>query len=263
MRSRVSHYEILEELDAEGKGLVYKARDLVLDRLVALKFLPHHLSTDVAARERLISEARAVSTLDHPSIAVVHEVATSEHHARHMHAGRLFIVMAYYEGETIKRKIARGQLPIGMALDFALQVADGLGAAHEAGIVHRDVKPANLIVTDRGRVVIVDFGLATIATAETTAKAIALGTAAYMSPEQMRGGPVDHRTDIWSLGVTLYEVLTGRRPFRGQGERTLAHSICDEEPEPVEWLRREVPIGIGKVIRRCLAKDPSDRYRGC
>ena len=261
--SRISHYEILEELGSEGIGRVYKARDLALDRLVALKFLPAYLSSDEAAKERLKSEARVVSALDHPNIAVVHEIGAIDAPTGCHQAGRLFIVMAYYEGETIKRKIARGPLPVRMALDFTLQVAEALGSAHEAGIVHRDIKPANLIVTDRGCVIVVDFGLATVATTEMATEAIALGTAAYMSPEQTRGGPVDRRTDIWSLGVTLYEMLTGRRPFRGEGDKTLAHSIRDDEPEPAEWLRRKIPAAVGNVIRRCLAKQPSERYPRC
>ena len=261
--SKVSHYEILEELGGGGMGLVYKARDLALDRLVALKFLPAHLSADAEAQERLKSEAKAVSALDHPNIAVVHEIAATDPPPGSQQAARLFIVMAYYGGETIKRKIARGPLPFRMALDFALQVADGLSSAHEAGIVHRDIKPANLIVTDRGRVMIVDFGLAKAVTGEVTAEAIALGTAAYMSPEQTRGGPVDHRTDIWSLGVTFYEMLTGRRPFRGESDGTLARAIRDDEPEPVERLRPEIPLPLADMVQRCLAKDSANRYQRC
>src|SRR5262249_1718453 len=157
---------------------------------------------------------------DHPNIAVVHEIGASDAAGGPDRAARLFIVMAYYAGETIKRKIARGPLPLRMALDFALQVAEGLSAAHEAGIVHRDIKPANLVVTDRRRVVIIDFGLATAATASAPEgqDGLAQGTVAYMSPEQTRGAPVDHRTDIWSLGATLYEMLTGMQPFRAEGD---------------------------------------------
>ena len=259
INSKVSHYEILEELGGDGVGLVYKARDLELDRLVALKFLPDAFSSDEIAQQRLRSEARAISALDHPNIAVVHEIAANDAPT----GGRLFIVMAYYEGETIKRKIARGPLPFRTALDFALQVADGLASAHEAGIVHRDIKPANLIVTDRGRVIIIDFGLADAASAVAAMDEVGLGTAAYMSPEQTRGGPVDARTDIWSLGVTLYEMLTGRRPFHGHGDRSIARSIREDEPVPVERLRPELPRSVSEVIRQCLAKDPFARYPRC
>jgi serine/threonine-protein kinase len=257
--SRISHYEILEELGGDGMGRVYKARDVELDRLVALKSLPGALLTNAVAQQRLRSEAIAISALDHPNVAVVHEIASDDAADGSPNAGRLFIVMAYYEGETIKRKIARGPLPLRMAVDFALQVPDGLSNAHQAGIVHRDIKPGNLIVTDRGRVVIVDFGLAAGAIPENAPDEVAPGTVAYMSPEQTRGGPVDARTDIWSLGVTMYEMLTGRRPFSGNAG-TLMRAICEDDPDPIERMCPGLPHDLANLVSRCLAKDPSQRY---
>ncbi len=176
-------------------------------------------------------------------------------------AGHLFIAMAYYAGETIREKIVRGPLPIGEALDYACQAADGLARAHEAGIVHRDIKPANVIVTDRSEVKIVDFGLAKSAGSEPSREGATPGTVAYMSPEQTLGGPVDHRTDIWSLGALLYEMLTGRQPFPGDHDAVVIHAIRHDEPEPVGRVRADVPDAVAHVVRTCLAKDPADRYQ--
>ena len=204
---RIAQYRILEKLGG-GMGIVYKAHDTRLDRTVALKFLPPHLSADAEAKARFIHEAKAASSLDHSNIGYIHEIDETDD-------GHLFIAMAFYAGETLKAKIARGPLPLDEALGYAVQVAQGLERAHEAGIVHRDVKPANVMVTDRGRVKIVDFGLAKVAGLDLTKTGTTLGTVAYMSPEQTHGAAVDHRTDLWSLGVVLYELLTGERPFRG------------------------------------------------
>ncbi len=187
---RVSHYQILEKLGGGGMGIVYKAHDTRLDRTVALKFLPPHLSLNAEANARFIHEAKAASALDHVNICTIYDIGETDD-------GRLFIAMAYYAGETLKAKIARGPLPLDEALDYVAQVAQGLERAHEAGIIHRDIKPANVMVTDRGRVKIVDFGLAKVADLQLTQTGTTLGTAAYMSPEQTHRPSVDHPNDLW------------------------------------------------------------------
>jgi eukaryotic-like serine/threonine-protein kinase len=240
-------------------GEVYKARDRALDRFVALKFLPRHCTADPDARTRLLNEARAASALDHPNIAVVHEVGETAPGPGEPAGGRLFIAMGYYEGETLRQKIARGRLSIRDALDYATQIVDGMSNAHEAGIVHRDVKPANVVVTGRGQVRIVDFGVATGAGFETGPDGRRVGTIAYMSPEQTQGGAVDHRTDLWSVGAVLYEMLTGIRPFGGDGEDTVLRSIREDDPPALEKLRPDVPPDLARVVGRCLAKDPALR----
>ena len=250
----VSHYEILEKLGSGGMGVVYKARDTRLGRLVALKFLPLHLSLHEEIKQRFVHEARAASTLDHTNICTIFDIGESA-------GGQLFIAMACYEGQTLREKVAGGPLPLDEALGYALQMADGLERAHEAGIVHRDVKPANVMVTGRGRVKLLDFGIAKMAAVSLTKTGSTLGTAAYMSPEQARGGPVDHRTDVWSLGVVLYEMLTGTRPFRGEYEQAILYSVVHEEPEPVRAVRPEVPEALARVIERMLRKDPGARYQ--
>jgi len=205
----VSHYQILGKLGGGGMGVVYKALDTKLHRTVALKFLPPHLSADDEAQERFVHEAKTASALDHPNICTIHDIDRTVD-------GQLFIVMAYYAGETLKKKIARGALPVRDALDYAIEMARGLAKAHEQGIIHRDIKPANVMITDDGGVKIVDFGLAKVRDVELTRAGTTMGTAAYMSPEQALGQEVDHRTDVWSLGVVLYELLTGERPFKGE-----------------------------------------------
>ena len=250
----VSHYEILEKLGG-GMGVVYKARDTRLDRLVALKFLPPHLSTDDEAKQRFIHEARAASTLDHPNICTIHDISETEE-------GQLFIAMAYYHGETLKKKITQGPLPIEEAHDYAIQIARGLSRAHEMGIVHRDIKPANVMVTDRGLAKVVDFGVAKAATdMGLTKTGTTLGTAAYMSPEQARGTGVDSRTDIWALGVVFYEMLTGERPFKGDYEQATIYWILNEDPEPIREIRPEVPESLAQVVETSLQKKVSERFQ--
>jgi serine/threonine-protein kinase len=256
----ISHYRIEEVIGGGGMGVVYRARDLALGRPVALKFLNPHLTCDAGARMRLESEARAASALDHPNIAVVYEIGDEPPSGDGGEAA-LFIAMAYYAGETIRQKISRGPLPIGDGLRYATQIADGLARAHESGIVHRDIKPANVIVTDRDEVRIIDFGIARSAGSERTRPGATPGTVAYMSPEHTRGEPVDGRTDIWSLGAMLHEMLTGRRPFRGDNDAVLIHAIRHDDPEPLRRLRPEVPVALARVVETCLAKDPGARYQ--
>jgi eukaryotic-like serine/threonine-protein kinase len=258
----IGRYEILERLGGGGMGVVYKARDPSLGRLVALKLLAPELAADADARARLWSEARAASALDHPNIAVVHEIGSVDDTADDPHAGGLFIVMAYYAGDTLRTVIGRGPLPVDEAVSYAIQIADGLARAHAAGIVHRDIKPGNLIVGDDGRIRIVDFGIAKISGVDVTSASARLGTVAYMSPEQTRGRTVDHRTDLWSLGVVLYEMLAGVRPFAADAEAALIHGIRHDEPRPLRELRPDAPHELDAVAARCLAKDPDARYAG-
>jgi eukaryotic-like serine/threonine-protein kinase len=251
----ISHYKILEKLGEGGMGVVYKAEDTLLKRTVALKFLPPALTTDSEAKQRFIHEAQAASALDHPAICNIHEIATSDD-------GQMFIVMACYDGDSLKRKIEQGPLDLDVALNLAIQIAEGLSRAHEAGIIHRDIKPANIFVTDHNEVKILDFGLAKLSgQTMLTRTGSTLGTAAYMSPEQAKGEAVDQRTDIWSLGVVLYEMLTGRRPFESEFEQALIYEILNLDPKAVRSLRPEVPEAVEQIISKALAKAPDNRYQ--
>src|SRR4051812_15752300 len=251
----VSHYEVLEKLGGGGMGVVYKARDLRLDRFVALKFLSPHLGDTGEARQRFIHEARAASALDHPNIVTLYEIGETDD-------GHLFLSLAFYDSETLKKQIERGPLKIEVALDYACQIASGLARAHAEGIVHRDVKPANLLVSRQGQVKIVDFGLAKLASqTRLTQAGVALGTSGYMSPEQLRGEEVDPRTDIWALGVVLHEMITGRLPFRGDSPGAIAHAILYIDPEPMTALRTGVPLELDRFVLKMLAKNPADRYQ--
>jgi len=212
----ISHYRIIEKLGEGGMGVVYKAEDTKLKRTVALKFLPREYSSDVAAKERFIHEAQAASALDHNNICTIHEIGETDD-------SQSFIAMGCYEGQSLKSKIEKGRLSKGLpsekieeTVEYIIQIAKGLKRAHEVGIVHRDIKPANIIITEHDEVKILDFGLAKLAgQTRLTREGTTIGTVAYMSPEQAQGNEVDHRTDIWSLGVILYEMLTGHLPFRG------------------------------------------------
>ena len=249
----VDHYEIREPLGGGGMGVVYKAEDTKLQRTVALKFLPPELTRDPVAKARFLQEARAASALDHPNICTIHEVGETDD-------GQLFLAMTCYDGETLKKKIERGPLPIDEAVDVARQIAAGLAKAHRLGIVHRDVKPANIMITDDGIVKILDFGLAKLAGAAGLTRAgFCLGTPAYMSPEQARG-EVDHRTDLWSLGVVLYEMVGGTAPFTGDSDQAIIYALLTEEPKPLHALRHDVPVELERILGGMLAKDPGDRY---
>jgi tetratricopeptide (TPR) repeat protein/predicted Ser/Thr protein kinase len=250
----VSHYRLVERLGRGGMGVVYKAQDLVLERLVALKFLPAGRE-DETARERLRHEARAASSLDHPNICTIHEI-------EEIGNGDLFIAMGFCEGENLKEKVARGPLELAEALELTCQIASGLAHAHTRGIVHRDVKPANLILTRSGQVKIVDFGIALQSDRpRITREGVALGTVVYMSPEQLLGHPVDHRTDLWSLGVVLYELLTGRLPFESATEHAYAAAVLSGEPEPATSQRSDLPVWVDRLLARMLAKDPTNRFQ--
>lgn len=253
--TQVGRYAVEEHLGGGGMGVVYRARDTELGRKVALKFLPPPLNWNEEAEERFVREARSAAALDHPNIGIVYEIGETGE-------GRRFIAMAYYEGETLKAKVAReGALPLDEAVGYATQLAEGLAAAHEAGIVHRDVKPANVIVTEEGVVKLVDFGLARMADrSRLTTSSRRLGTAAYMSPEQAQGEAVDTRADLWAVGVLLYEMLTGARPFQKERETAVLHAVLHEEPAGVSQRRSEVPRTLERIVDRLLAKEPEARY---
>ena len=250
----VGHYRIDARLGEGGMGVVYRALDTRLNRVVALKFLPDHLNADARAKQRFLSEARAAAALDHPNICNIYEVNETE-------ARRSFIAMAYYDGATLETLLENGPLPWPQAVDYAAQIARGLSAAHERGIVHRDVKPGNVMITPNGVAKLLDFGIARSAeAARLTATGATIGTLAYMSPEQASGRPIDARTDLWSLGVLLYEMCTGARPFRGKTAPALLNAILNEQPPSAAKLRRELPSEVDAVIARCLEKDPASRY---
>ncbi len=258
--TRIGVYEILGPLGAGGMGVVYEARDTRLDRTVALKFLPPELTRDAEAKARFLREARVASSLDHPNVCTIYEVG--EVPEGDVADAQVFIAMAHYVGETFKQRIDRGWLAVPDALDIAIQTAQGLGKAHDAGIVHRDIKPANLIVTTDGLVKILDFGVAKLVNeVGLTQTGTTLGTVAYMSPEQAAGADVDRRSDLWALGVVLYEMLAGRTPFAGEGPQAVIHNLLNREPEPLMTVRSEVPASLDKVVQRALSKDVGQRYQ--
>ena len=257
--ARVGRYVAEKHLGGGGMGLVYRARDPELGRAVALKFLPPHLASHPEAEKRFVREAKAAAALDHPHVATVHEIGRAESGTAE---GQRYIAMAYYEGETLKEKLEReGPPPIGQALRYAEQIAGALAAAHQAGIVHRDVKPANVMVTGEGEVKLLDFGLARLAEAtRLTGAGQQLGTISYMSPEQIEGEEVGPAADLWALGALLYEMVAGERPFQGERRATVLHAVLHEEPASLTGHRDEVSPGLEQVVRRCLKKDPAGRY---
>jgi serine/threonine-protein kinase len=250
----VSHYRIVEELGCGGMGVVYKAEDTKLKRFVALKFLLSREFADDEYRERFVREAQTAAVLDHPNICTIFEIDAQD--------DLLFISMAYVEGSSLKEQIGRGPLGVKRALDVAAQVAQGLEAAHRHGIVHRDIKSANIMETTDGQVKIMDFGLAKVAGGgEVHGTTESVGTVAYMSPEQARGVTVDHRTDIWSLGVVMYEMLTGRLPFKGDYDAAILYSLVNQDPVPIGELRPGVPEGVRRIVARAMEKSPEKRFQ--
>jgi len=250
----VCHYRIIEELGGGGMGVVYRAEDTRLKRTVALKFLSPELTRDERAKRRFVVEAQAASQLDHPNICTIHDIEETED-------GQLFLVLSCYNGETVRDRLEKGPMPIDEAVGLAMHVARGLEEAHSKGIIHRDIKPANIFLTDDGRAKILDFGLAKLAgQTKITRVGSTVGTVAYMSPEQAHGGDVQTQTDIWSLGVVLYEALTGGLPFPGERPESVLYSVVHEEPEPLGALRHDVPPELEAIIDKCLKKDPGERF---
>jgi eukaryotic-like serine/threonine-protein kinase len=249
----VGNYKILGMAGAGGMGVVYRALDVKLDRTVALKFLPEHVASSSDDRERFLREARTASSLDHPNIGVIHGLEETAN-------GHSFIVMAYYTGETLAHKVYRGPLSIAEAVDIAIQIGEGLTAAHAGTVVHRDLKPSNVMLTQNGVAKIVDFGLARLASSSGSTQSLStVGTIGYMSPEQTIGKLVDQRTDIWSLGIVLAEMVTGKNPFLRETPAATIFAIINEPPRAMD----EIPIDLLRVIYRALSKEPATRYQNC
>src|SRR5271169_968958 len=265
----ISHYRGLEKIGGGGVGVVYKAEDTILGRFVALKFLSDSFANDSAALQRFRREARAASALNHPNICTIHEIGEE--------GGRTFIAMEFLDGETLKQLIQEGPLPVDRVIEIAIDVTHALEAAHEKGIIHRDIKPANIFITKRGGAKVLDFGLAKMVPIKelaadgdeffldrqqlTDGLGSALGTAAYMSPEQALGRQVDTRTDLFSFGITLYEMCTGRSPFAGDTTGELLISIVQQVQITPAHLNPDVPNGLARIIDRCLEKDRGLRYQ--
>ena len=252
--SNISHYKVEAELGRGGMGVVYRALDTKLDRTVALKFLPPMIGADPDIEARFVNEAKAVSKLDHPNIAVVHEIDRTDD-------GQLFIVMAFYDGVTLEDRIADGDLTTDEIVDLCTDIASGLTRAHDTGIIHRDIKPANVMITKHGDLKILDFGLAKIQNVTLTMGAQSLGTLAYMSPEQAQGQPVDHRTDLWALGVVMYEMFAGRRPFDGPYDAAILYAAANEDPEPISSIVADLPPYLADLIAALLQKQPDRRVQ--
>ncbi len=251
----INQYKILNKLGQGGMGVVYRAEDTKLERIVALKFLPANLAASDDAKARFLREARAAAALQHPNICTVHEIGEAD--------GKQFIAMALIDGSELGDQIEKGPLEVQRLLDTAIGVAEGLQEAHHKGVTHRDIKPSNILVSADGRPVLMDFGLAQLSSASSrlTREGTTVGTSSYMSPEQTTGEALDHRTDIWSFGVVLYEMATGELPFRGHYEQAVLYSILNEAPEPVATLRSDAPDQLERVINKCLAKRADERYQ--
>ncbi len=263
----IGPYEVLSKIGQGGMGAVYRARDPRLDRLVAIKLLLDDAASDPMRRERFLREARAAAGLTHPNIVTIHSVEED--------AGRIFLTMEYVDGGTLSDAVQQGGMPLDRLLALAIPLTDAVAAAHERGIVHRDLKPSNVMIGRDARVKVLDFGLAKLreapgpgpgsvtmaAPAPISVEGVILGTVAYMAPEQAEGRSVDHRTDIFALGVMLYEMATGRRPFVGDTTAALIAAILRDMPAPVTEVNADMPAELARIVRRCLAKDPTRRYQ--
>src|SRR5256714_8601805 len=265
VNATLSHYRIMSKIGEGGMGEVYRARDTKLGRDVAIKILPASLSENADRLHRFEQEAQAAGALNHPNILVIFHIGT--------HDGAPYIASELLEGETLRERMAGAALPQRKAIDYALQTAHGLAAAHEKGIIHRDLKPENLFVTNDGRVKILDFGLAKLAVGDGTKSqtevptrrvntdpGTVMGTAGYMSPEQLRGKPADHRSDIFSFGAILYEMLSGRRAFRGESTADTLSAILREDPPDLSTTNRGVDPALERIVNHCLEKSPEERF---
>ncbi len=250
----ISHYRIMEKLGEGGMGVVYKAEDLKLKREVAIKFLPHHIASSQEERSRFEVEAQAAAALNHPNIATIYSIEEDKE--------EVFIVMEYIDGPELGEKIRHGPLSVEESSRIVTQIASGLQAAHQKGIVHRDIKSGNIMLTKAGQVRIMDFGLAKVKwSILVTREGTTVGTAAYMSPEQARGDKADHRSDLWSMGVIFYEMLAGRLPFKGDFEQAIVYSIMNQEIEPITGFREDVPREIDDIMAKLLSKEATERYQ--
>ena len=250
----ISHYRILEKLGEGGMGIVYKAHDDRLDRIVALKFLPKGLEAHEQERARFLQEAKAASALNHPHICAIHALGE--------HENQEFIDMEFVDGVTLREKVGSGQPPVSEVISYAIQTGEALEEAHSKGIVHRDVKPENIMVNSKNQIKVMDFGLAKLkGSLKLTRTSSTVGTLAYMAPEQLQGGEVDARSDIFSFGIVLYEMLSGHPPFRGEHEAALMYSILNEEPTPIGRYRPDIPAELQHVLGRAIEKDPEERYQ--
>src|SRR3989475_1542897 len=265
--TRLGPYEILAPLGAGGMGEVYRARDMRLERIVAIKILPSHLSDDSTLRQRFEREAKTISGLNHPHICTLHDVGSQD--------GVDYLVMECVEGETLAKRLEKGPLPLDQVLKYGAQIADALDKAHRSGVIHRDLKPGNIMITKSGAKLL-DFGLAKAAVPLTTGATLTaaatratpvtqqgtiVGTFQYMSPEQIEGKELDGRSDIFSFGAVLYEMVTSRRAFQGKSQLSVASAILEKEPAPISTIQPLTPPALDRAIRRCLANDPEDRWQ--
>jgi len=251
----VSHYRLLEKLGAGAMGIIYKAEDLKLDRFVAIKFLSRSLGFDSEHKSRFVREAKAASALEHVNICTIYEFGETQD-------GELFICMAYCDGDSLRERLKRGPLPLGEGIHIAVQIAEGLAKAHKLGVLHRDIKPANVMLTSDGVVKIVDFGLAKVPQeVGLTRTGAIMGTVPYMSPEQLKAEALDYRTDVWSWGVTAYEMLAGRLPFRGGSEPSIMEAILKNAPPALNQLCPEIPFELEQIVSQALSKNPGERQR--
>ncbi len=257
--STILHYKITEKLGEGGMGVVYKANDIELDRVAALKFLPHHITVNEETLNRFRTEARAAAALNHPNITTIYSIEKSDEKEGDP---RVFLVMEYIDGVELKDRIREGKVSYDEALDISIKICQGLEAAHKKGVVHRDIKSSNIMVTDDGAVKIMDFGLAKLGGGENlTRLGTTLGTISYMSPEQTTGENVDHQTDIWSLGIVMYELFTGQLPFKGDYDQAVVYSILNENPAALSSYNEKIPKALESIIFKSLAKNKKERYQ--